>query len=76
MEKIERLKKIIKEQFIAGEDEITLETNFKKDLHMDSLDCVELVMAVEDEFDISIKDEEAESIVTVKEALALIVSKD
>ena len=60
---------IISEQMDADKSEITRETSFINDLNADSLDTVELVMEFEDEFDLSIPDEEAEKIQTVGAAI-------
>ncbi len=65
---------IISEQMGADKSEITKETSFINDLNADSLDTVELVMEFEDEFDMSIPDEEAEKIQTVGAAIDYIVS--
>jgi acyl carrier protein len=56
-------------------DKVTLEANFADDLDADSLDLVELVMALEDEFDVSIEEEELEGITTVSQAVDLVRSK-
>jgi acyl carrier protein len=56
-------------------DKVTLEANFADDLDADSLDLVELVMALEDEFDVSIDEEELEGITTVAKAVDLVRSK-
>lgn len=71
----ERVKKIIGEQLGVEEDEVTLEANFVEDLGADSLDTVELVMALEEEFGIEIPDEDAEKILTVGKALDYIKEK-
>lgn len=63
------VKKIISEQLGIDEDEITPDSHFADDLEADSLDTVELVMAFEEEFDITIPDEIAEKITTVKIAI-------
>jgi acyl carrier protein len=56
-------------------DKVTLEASFADDLDADSLDLVELVMALEDEFDVSIEEEELEGITTVAQAVDLVRSK-
>ena len=68
----ERVKKIVVEQLGVKEDEVTSTASFVDDLGADSLDTVELVMALEEEFDTEIPDEEAEKITTVKEAVEYI----
>ena len=65
---------IISEQMGTDKSEITRETSFINDLNADSLDTVELVMEFEDEFDMSIPDEEAEKIQTVGAAIDYIVN--
>jgi acyl carrier protein len=65
----EKVKKLIAEQLDVEESEIKLESSFQGDLEADSLDVVELIMAIEDEFEIEIPDEEAEKILTVKNAV-------
>lgn len=73
-EKVEsRLKEIIAEQLGISEDEIVPEASFIEDLGADSLDIVELIMALEEEFDIEITDEEAEKIQTVQDAINFIM---
>lgn len=65
----ERVKKITVEQLGVSEDEVKVESSFVDDLGADSLDTVELVMALEEEFDTEIPDEEAEKITTVQAAI-------
>jgi len=65
----ERLKKIIAEQLSVSEDEVTPEANFIDDLNADSLDLVELIMSLEEEFNVKISDEDAEKIRTVQDAM-------
>lgn len=65
----ERVKKIIMEQLEKNDSEVTDEASFVDDLGADSLDTVELVMALEEEFEIEISDEDAEKITTVQEAI-------
>ena len=72
----DRVKKIVIEQLGVKENEVTLNASFVDDLGADSLDTVELVMALEEEFDCEIKDEEAEKITTIQEAVNFIKSKE
>jgi len=65
----DRVKKIVAEQLGVKEDEVSNESSFVDDLGADSLDTVELVMALEEEFDTEIPDEEAEQITTVQLAI-------
>ncbi len=65
----ERVKKIVVEQLGVKEDEVTNEASFVDDLGADSLDTVELVMALEEEFETEIPDEDAEKITTVQQAI-------
>ena len=65
----ERVNKIIIEQLGVNSDQVTAEASFVDDLGADSLDTVELVMALEEEFETEIPDDEAEKITTVKEAM-------
>ncbi|MGI5863355.1 MAG: acyl carrier protein [Myxococcales bacterium] len=67
-----KVKSIIAEQLGVGEEEVKNESSFTDDLGADSLDIVELVMAMEDEFDVEIPDDQAESIKTVKDAVDFI----
>ncbi|MBK8335560.1 MAG: acyl carrier protein [Sterolibacteriaceae bacterium] len=70
MDSIEqRVKKIVAEQLGVNESEIKIESSFVDDLGADSLDTVELVMALEEEFECEIPDEEAEKITTVQQAV-------
>ena len=66
----ERVKQIIVEKLGVEESEVTPEANFQNDLGADSLDTVELIMEFEKEFNISIPDEQAETITTVGQAIA------
>ncbi len=68
----EKIKKIVAEQLGADADEITMESTFIEDLGADSLDVVELVMAMEDEFDMEIDEDEAENISTVGDVVEYI----
>ncbi|WP_448598640.1 acyl carrier protein [Thermoleptolyngbya sp.] len=70
-----KVKKIVSEQLSVEESEVSPESNFANDLGADSLDTVELVMALEEEFDIEIPDEAAESIATVQAAVDYIKQK-
>lgn len=65
----EKVKEIIVDQLGVDEKQVSLEASFIDDLGADSLDTVELVMALEEEFDIEIPDEEAEKIASVKNAI-------
>ena len=65
----EKVKKIIVEQLGVAETSVTMEASFIDDLGADSLDIVELVMAIEEEFDIEIPDEDAEKIVSVSDVV-------
>jgi len=65
----ERVKNIVAEQLGIGVDEVNNESSFIDDLGADSLDTVELVMALEEEFDVEISDEQAENISTVQSAI-------
>lgn len=70
----EKLKKIIAEVLNVDEEEISMETTFVDDLGADSLDVFQIIMGLEEEFDIEIPNEEAEKIVTVGDAVELIKS--
>ncbi len=69
-----KVKSIIADQLGVGEDEIKPESSFIEDLGADSLDIVELVMAMEEEFEVEIPDEEAENIKTVGDAINYVSS--
>ena len=71
----ERVRKIVVDQLGVKEEEVTLDASFVDDLGADSLDTVELVMALEEEFGIEIPDEDAEKIITVGDAVKYIDSK-
>ena len=64
---LEIVKKILSEQFSVEEDSITANTNIAEDLGADSLDVVDILMSIEDEFEIEVPDEEIENIRTVGE---------
>ncbi len=72
MEIFEKVKEITVEQLGAEESAVTMDASFINDLEADSLDIVELMMALEEEFDIEIPDEDAEKISTVADAVAYI----
>ena len=71
----EKVKKIVVDQLGVSEDQITSEAKFIEDLGADSLDQVELVMALEEEFGSDIPDEDAEKLTTVGDAIKYIESK-
>jgi len=68
----ERVRKVVVEQLDVSEEQVTPEASFVDDLGADSLDTVELVMALEEEFGIEIPDEQAEEITQVKDAVKYI----
>ncbi len=68
----ERVTKVVVDQLGVSEDQVTLEASFVDDLGADSLDTVELVMALEEEFDTEIPDDKAEKIVKVKDVIEYI----
>jgi acyl carrier protein len=70
----QKVKNIIADQLGVGEDEIKITSSFIEDLGADSLDIVELVMAMEEEFEVEIPDEEAENIKTVQDAVNFITT--
>lgn len=69
---LSKVKEIISEQFNVEEDSIHLDTSFRDDLNADSLDLVELIMGLEDEFDLQIEDDEVDSIKTIGDAVEFI----
>lgn len=71
----EKVKAIVVEQLSVEAEKVTPESNFSNDLGADSLDTVELVMALEEEFEIEIPDEAAEKITTVQESVEYIEKK-
>jgi acyl carrier protein len=75
MSTFDRVKKVVVEQLDVAEDEVTPQASFVDDLGADSLDVVELVMGLEEEFDVEIPDEDAEKITTVQEAVSYIDDK-
>jgi acyl carrier protein len=72
----EKVRKIVCEQLGKSDEEVNNDSSFVDDLGADSLDTVELVMALEEEFDLEIADEEAEQISTVEEAVNYINSNN
>ena len=69
----QKLKGIVVEQLGVDEEDVTMEASFVEDLNADSLDLVELIMSLEEEFGLEISDEEAEQIATVNDAVEYIV---
>lgn len=74
-ELLKKIKAIVSDKLSIGEDQVTEEASFIDDLGADSLDTVELVMALEDEFNMDIPDEEAEKMTTVGKTIDYILSK-
>lgn len=72
---LSKVKAMVASQLGKSEDEITLEASFIEDLGADSLDLVELIMSMEDEFGLEISDEDAESIITVQDAVNFITER-
>jgi len=72
---LEKIAEIIKEQLNAGDVEITAETRFKEDLEADSLDLFELVMALEEEYDVEIDSSDLEQITTVGAVMEYLKNK-
>ncbi len=75
-EVFEKVKTVIVDQLGISEDEVTMEASFTDDLGADSLDTVELVMALEEEFNTEIADEDAEKLVTVQKTVEYILSNN
>jgi acyl carrier protein len=73
-ELLNKIKAIVADKLSIGEDQVTEEASFIDDLGADSLDTVELVMALEDEFDLDIPDEEAEKLTTVGKAIEYVLA--
>ncbi|MBQ8824296.1 MAG: acyl carrier protein [Ruminococcus sp.] len=70
----DKLKELIVDQLDVEEDEVTLEAKIQEDLEADSLDIVDLVMSVEDEFSVKVEDEDVEKIKTVGDLVSFIES--
>ena len=70
----EKVSEIIADKLSISEDEITMDSSFLEDLNADSLDIVELIMALEDELDMEIPDEDAEGFVTVGDVVKYVKS--
>ena len=75
MATFDKVKKVVVDQLDVSEDEVTPQASFVEDLGADSLDVVELIMGLEEEFDVEIPDEDAEKITTVQEAVSYIDEK-
>ena len=71
----DKVKAVILEQFMADEDAITMQTSFVDDLEADSLDLIELVMALEEEFGLSIEDQDVGDIKTVGDVVNYITER-
>ena len=71
----EKIREIIVEQLGVDESAVTLETSLMKDLEADSLDAVEIIMAIEDEFEIEVPDEEAEKFANVGDIVKYVEEK-
>jgi len=72
---LEKVKGVVTEKLNVGEDQVTSDAKFVEDLGADSLDQVELIMALEDEFELKIPEEEAEQLTTVGSAVDFIMTK-
>ena len=70
----DKIREIIADKLSISEDEITMDSSFLEDLNADSLDIVELIMALEDELDMEIPDEDAENFVTVGDVVKFVKS--
>jgi acyl carrier protein len=73
-EVVDKIKSIIAEQLAVNIDQVVPEASFVKDLGADSLDIVELIMALEEEYDVEIPDEEAEKMLTVEHVISYVVN--
>ena len=71
----EKIQKIISEELCVEQDRITLQADFLEDLEMDSLDVVEIIMSLEDEFGVEIPDDEIEGIKTVEDLVNYLANK-
>ena len=74
-EVLSKVKAVVAEKLNVGEDQVTEEAKFVEDLGADSLDQVELIMALEDEFELKIPEEEAEKLTTVGSAVEYVLKK-
>ena len=72
---LDKIKEIIAEQLSVEEDAVKMETQLMKDLEADSLDAVEIIMAIEDEFGIEVPDEDAEKFQTVSDIVSYVEAK-
>jgi acyl carrier protein len=72
---VSKVKAVVAEKLNVSDDQVTEDAKFVEDLGADSLDQVELIMALEDDFDLKIPEEEAEQLTTVGSAVAYILSK-
>lgn len=72
---LDKIKAIIAEQLGVDESEVKPETHLMKDLEADSLDAVEIIMAIEDEFDIEVPDEDAEKFQTVNDIISYVEAR-
>lgn len=69
---LDKIKELIVEQLGVNPDQVMLETNLMKDLEADSLDAVEIIMAIEDEYDIEIPDDDAEKFQTINDIVTYV----